>query len=77
MTFWTICPKLSLVLAIIKLKAVVIMELNYFKDKLFDLLNETDELDITDLNMEDRKNLLTVSMSDGSIFEIICQTAAQ
>lgn len=53
------------------------MELNYFKDKLFDLLNETDELDITDLNMEDRKNLLTVSMSDGSIFEIICQTAAQ
>ena len=53
------------------------MELNYFKDKLFDLLNETDELDITDLNMEDRKNLLTVTMSDGSTFEIICQTAAQ
>lgn len=66
-----------MVLTKIKLKAVVIMELNYFKDKLFDLLNETDELDITDLNMEDRKNLLTVTMSDGSTFEIICQTAAQ
>ena len=34
------------------------MELNYFKDKLFDLLNETDELDIADLDAEDRKNLL-------------------
>lgn len=53
------------------------MELNYFKDRLFDLLNETDELDIADLNVEDKKNLLTVTMSDGSVFEIMCQTAAQ
>lgn len=52
------------------------MELNYFKDKLFDLLNETDELDIADLNLEDRKNLLTVTMSDGSTFEIMCQRIA-
>ncbi len=49
------------------------MELNYFKDKLFDLLNESDELDISDLNAEDLKNLLTVTMSDGSMFEILCQ----
>ncbi len=36
------------------------MELNYFKDKLFDLLNESDGLGIADLNTEDRKNLLSV-----------------
>lgn len=50
------------------------MELNYFKDKLFDLLNDTDELDIADLNVEDRKNRLTITMADGSIFEIQCQS---
>jgi len=41
------------------------MELNYFKDKLFDLLNESDGLGIADLNAEDRKNLLTVTTEDG------------
>ncbi len=56
---------------------MIAMELNYFKDKLFDVLNETDELDIADLNLEDRKDLLTVTMSDGSVFEIMCQTVAQ
>ena len=53
------------------------MELNYFKDKLFDLLNETDELDIADLDAEDRKNLLKVTMADGRIFEVSCQAIEQ
>lgn len=51
------------------------MELNYFKDKLFDLLNESDGLGIADLNAEDRKNLLTVTTEDGSVFKIVCRMA--
>lgn len=49
------------------------MELNYFKDKLFDILNETDELDITDILADDKNNLLTVSIAGGSAFEIVCR----
>ena len=45
------------------------------KDKLFDLLNNADELDIAGLNVEDRTNRLTVTMADGSKFKILCQTA--
>ena len=51
------------------------MELNYFKDKLFDLLNESDELDISDITAEDRKDLFTVTMEDGSVFRVICEEA--
>lgn len=36
------------------------MELNYFKDKLFDLLNDSEGMGIADLDAEDRNNLLTV-----------------
>lgn len=49
------------------------MELNYFKDKLFDLLNESDELDLSDISSDDRRNLFTVTTSDGTKFELSCQ----
>ena len=49
------------------------MELNYFKDKLFDLLNDSDELDISDINTDDRRGLFTISTTDGSQFEILCR----
>lgn len=49
------------------------MELNYFKDKLFDLINESDELDIADIETEDRKDLFTVTMGDGSVFKVMCE----
>lgn len=49
------------------------MDLNYFKDKLFDILNETNELDIADISSDDRKNLLTVTIAGGSVFEIECR----
>lgn len=49
------------------------MDLNYFKDKLFDILNETDELNITDICVDDRNNLLTVSIAGGSVFEVECR----
>ena len=49
------------------------MDLNYFKDKLFDILNETDELDITDICTDDRNDRLTVSVAGGSVFQIECR----
>ena len=49
------------------------MKLNYFKDKLFDILNESDELDISDINADDRNDLFTISIADGSTFEIECR----
>ncbi len=49
------------------------MELNYFKDKLFDLLNESDELDLSDIIADDKRDTFTVAASDGSVFELLCQ----
>lgn len=59
------------------MKVGVIVELDYFKDKLFDLLNESDELDIAELSTVDRINLFTVTMADGSTFELVCRNAPQ
>lgn len=49
------------------------MELNYFRDRLFDLLNDSEGMDIADLNADERNNLLTVRTQDGNFFEIVCQ----
>ena len=47
------------------------MELNYFRDRLFDLLNDSEGMGIADLN-----GLLTVMTDDGNVFEIVCRQAA-
>lgn len=44
------------------------MELNYFKDILFDLLNESDELDVADIQSDDTANTFLVSMKDETSF---------
>ena len=49
------------------------MNLNYFKDCLFDLINEWDSLDITDIEVQDRSDTITITVRDGSIFEIKCK----
>lgn len=49
------------------------MELNYFKDKLFDLLNDSEDMEIADIEADEGNNLFTVSMADGSVFEIECR----
>ena len=54
-------------------KEVTEMDLNYFKDKLFDLLNDSDGLDISDITTDDRRGLFTVSTTDGSTFELLCR----
>lgn len=47
--------------------------LNYFKDKLFELLNETDEIDIADIEANDRKNTFLIALKNGSLFELECR----
>ena len=54
-------------------KEVTEMELNYFKDKLFDLLNDSDDMDISDIITDDRHGLFTVSTTNGSTFELLCR----
>lgn len=49
------------------------MELNYFKDKLFDILNETDDLDISDISADDRNDRFLIYLADGSVFEVECR----
>lgn len=50
------------------------MTLNYFKDKLFEMMNEGDnELDIADIDTNDRENTFTVSTTDRSQFQIECR----
>ena len=52
------------------------MELNYFKDRLFDLLNDSEGMGIADLDTDERNGLLTVRTEDGNVFEIVCRQAA-
>lgn len=52
------------------------MKLNYFRDKLFDLLNDSEGMRIADLNADERNSLLIVRTEDGDVFEIVCRQAA-
>lgn len=49
------------------------MELNRFKDKLFDLINESGELDVTDIEADDRENTFLIRMADGSTIVLECR----
>lgn len=51
------------------------MELNYFRDKLFDLLNDSDDMGISDLSVNEREKLIVVSTEDGTMIEIKCRLA--
>ncbi len=48
------------------------MELNYFKDILFDLINEWDQ-NILEIIANDKENLFWVVMGDGSVFRLHCE----
>lgn len=50
------------------------MELNYFKDVLFDLLNESDELDAADIQSDEKANTFFVLMKDGT--SVLVQVSA-
>lgn len=48
-------------------------KLEYFKDKLFDLLNNSDDMGIKDIETNDKKNTFTVFLQDGDLFEVECR----
>lgn len=52
------------------------MELDYFRDRLFDLLNDREGMGIVDLNVGEKNSLITVKTDEGNTFEIVCQQAA-
>ena len=49
-----------------------IMDLNYFKDTLFDIINESDalEAELLDIRCDDQNDTMTVNMKDGTSFMI-------
>lgn len=49
------------------------MKLENFKDGLFDLLNDSDSLDIADIDTDDRNSIFMIKTQDGSLFEIECR----
>ncbi len=49
------------------------VDLNEFKDKLFDILNETEHLPIIDIVVEDKRNRMKIYLSDGALFKIQCE----
>lgn len=51
------------------------MDLNCFRDRLFDLLNDSEEMGITDLAADEQNNLIAVRTESGKVFEIVCREA--
>ena len=49
------------------------MELDYFKDTVFELLNKSDNMEIKNIHTKDKENLFTVLLMDGSHFELECR----
>lgn len=47
------------------------MEKNEFKDRLFDVLNDTDNLPIQDLIVDDKNSMVNVYLTDGTRF-LVC-----
>ena len=46
------------------------MEKNEFKDRLFDILNDTNELPIQDIVTEDGNDILNIYLKDGTRFSV-------
>ncbi len=49
------------------------MDVKIFKDKLFDLLNDSECMNISDIDTDDKNNIFTIRLIDGNIFEIECR----
>ncbi len=48
------------------------MELNEFKDRLFNVLNDTELLPITDIIVNDKRNEIKILLDDHSSFTVTC-----
>lgn len=51
------------------------MDLNCFRDRLFDLLNDSEEMEIADMNADEQNSLIAVRTESGKVFEIVCKEA--
>lgn len=49
------------------------MCLNEIKDRLFDILNETDNLPIADIMVNDAENNMKIYLEDGTIAKLTCE----
>lgn len=49
------------------------MSLNEIKDRLFDILNDTDNLPIADIMVNDAENNMKIYLEDGTIATITCE----
>ena len=47
---------------------IVNMDENEFKDRLFDVLNDTDNLPIQDIVVDDQSNIVNIYLTDGTRF---------
>lgn len=52
------------------------MELNGFKDKIFELINDANDLEIDNIETDDKKNTFTIVMQSGFAFELECRQVA-
>jgi len=50
------------------------MEREEFIDRLFDIINETKNLPIKDMDSDAEKNTITVYLTDGAAFTIWCES---
>ena len=50
------------------------MKKDEFKDRLFDILNDTESLQISDIIVDDRNDRINVYLTDGSRFTIRCES---
>ena len=53
------------------------MSLTEFKDRLFDILNETDHLPVKDIDVEDLTDTIRVYLLDESMFKIQCKNGKE
>ena len=49
------------------------MSLDEFKDRLFDVLNDTNDMPIADIMVNDAENTMRVYLVDGTIATITCE----
>lgn len=49
------------------------MSLNEFKDRLFDVLNDTNDMPIADIMVDDAGNTMKIYLEDGTIATITCE----
>ena len=49
------------------------MSLNEFKDRLFDVLNDTNDMPIADIMVNDAENSMKIYLEDGTITTITCE----